>query len=219
MPQVMHPETIDPSMFKLSRELAFLKEFSFYLAGGTGLSLQKGHRKSFDFDFFSDKEFLPEELSTVIKKEKIPMQGEMRRHGTLYCVLGEVKTSFIFYDAPLLFPLLTFNSLDIADWRDIVTEKLRTVGDRGQKKDFYDLHLGIRELGIDTIVELASKKYGRNINYFHLLKGLTYFEDADKNPEPIILDRTLSWQEIRKYFVTHVKDFERAFNKIIQVEK
>ena len=31
---------------------------------------------------------------------------------------------------------------------DIITEKLRTVGNRGQKKDFYDLYTGIRELGI-----------------------------------------------------------------------
>ena len=53
MPQAMHPETIDGNMLKLTGELAILGEFSFYLAGGTGLSLQTGHRKSFDFDFFS----------------------------------------------------------------------------------------------------------------------------------------------------------------------
>jgi hypothetical protein len=29
----------------------------FYLAGGTGLALQLGHRKSYDFDFFSEKRF------------------------------------------------------------------------------------------------------------------------------------------------------------------
>jgi hypothetical protein len=27
----------------------------FYLAGGTGLALQLGHRKSYDFDFFSEE--------------------------------------------------------------------------------------------------------------------------------------------------------------------
>lgn len=30
---------------------------AFYLAGGTGLALQLGHRKSNDFDFFSEKPF------------------------------------------------------------------------------------------------------------------------------------------------------------------
>ncbi len=209
----MHPEIIDDNMLKLSRELAILKEFSFYLAGGTGLSLQTGHRKSFDFDFFTDKKFLPEELSSVIRKNKLQIQGEMRRHGTLYCILADVKTSFIFYDAPLLFPAVKFNSIDVADWRDIITEKLRTVGDRGQKKDFYDLYIGIRELGIDKIVEFSFKKYGKNVNYFHLLKGLTYFEDADKNPDPMTLDKTLSWPEIRNFFISHSKDFENAFSK------
>ncbi|MBI4844637.1 MAG: nucleotidyl transferase AbiEii/AbiGii toxin family protein [Nitrospirae bacterium] len=211
----MRPETIDGNMLKLSRELGFLSEFSFYLAGGTGLSLQTGHRRSFDFDFFTDKEFLPEELSSAIRREKLPMQGEMRRHGTLYCALSDVKTSFIFYDAPLIFPVIKFNSIYIADWRDIITEKLRTAGDRGQKKDFYDLYIGIRELGIDKIVEFSLKKYGKNINYFHLLKGLTYFEDADKNPDPIIMDKALSWPEIRNFFMAHSKDFENSFGKII----
>lgn len=215
MPQAMHPETIDDNMLKLSRKLDFLREFSFYLAGGTGLSLQTGHRKSFDFDFFTDIMFLPEELSSAIIREKLPMRGEMRRHGTLYCVLSDVKTSFIFYNAPLIFPAIEFNSIYIADWRDIITEKLRTVGDRGQKKDFYDLYIGIRELGIDKIVEFSLKKYGKNINYFHLLKGLTYFEDADKNPDPITLDNTLSWPEIRNFFISHSKDFENSFSKII----
>lgn len=215
MPQAMHPETIDGNMLKLIGELSILREFSFYLAGGTGLSLQTGHRKSFDFDFFTDKEFLPEELSSVIRKNRIPMQGEMRRHGTLYCVLEDVKTSFIFYDAPLLFPVIKFNSIDVADWRDIITEKLRTVGDRGQKKDFYDLYIGIRELGIDSIVEFSLKKYGGNVNYFHLLKGLTYFEDAENNPDPMTLDKTLSWPEIRHFFMSRTKDFENSFSKII----
>ena len=210
----MHPETIDDNMLKLSMELAFLGEFSFYLAGGTGLSLQTGHRKSFDLDFFTDKEFRPEELSSFIRRKKLPMQGEMLRHGTLYCILSDVKTSFIFYDAPLIFPLVRFNSVSVADRRDIITEKLRTVGDRGQKKDFYDLYVGIRELGINKIVEFSFRKYGKSVNYFHLLKGLTYFEDADKNPDPITLDKTLSWPEIRTFFISHSKDFEKAFSKI-----
>lgn len=59
----MHPEVVEPDMLQLSNQLGFLKEFSFYLAGGTGLALQLGHRKSFDFDFFTSKEFIPEELS------------------------------------------------------------------------------------------------------------------------------------------------------------
>ncbi len=49
----MHPEVITSKAKKL---LLKCNNFSnFYLAGGTGLALQIGHRKSIDFDFFTSK--------------------------------------------------------------------------------------------------------------------------------------------------------------------
>jgi hypothetical protein len=207
----MHLETIDESMLTLSKKLDFLKQFSFYLSGGTGLALQIGHRKSFDMDFFTPKEFVPEQLSMNIEAQKLKIESEMKSYGTLYCILENVKTSFIFYEGVLLFPLQNFYSLNVADWKDIIVEKLRTVGDRGQKKDFYDLYYGVQKLGIDAIVEFAYKKYGKKVNYFHLLKGITYFEDADKNPEPLLLDKNIRWDDVKKFFLNKVRDFENAF--------
>jgi hypothetical protein len=212
----MHLETAEPNMILLSKRMGFLKEFSFHLAGGTGLALQIGHRKSFDLDFFTYEDFSPEELSSIIKRHNISSEGEMRSHGTLHCILEGIKSSFIFYDGLLIFPLLEFNALNIADWRDIVAEKLRTVSDRGQKKDFYDLYFGIQKLGIENIAELSVRKFGKRVNYFHLLKGITYFEDADKNPEPMLLDKTVTWEEVKNFFTTHVKDFEKAFGNFVK---
>ena len=40
---------------KLSKHYANLDDWGFYLAGGTALALQLGHRQSVDFDFFSQK--------------------------------------------------------------------------------------------------------------------------------------------------------------------
>jgi hypothetical protein len=47
----MHYEILDENRIKI---LPLLKNFKddFYLAGGTGLALQIGHRDSIDFDFF-----------------------------------------------------------------------------------------------------------------------------------------------------------------------
>lgn len=210
----MHLEAIDDNMLQLSKNMGFLQDFSFYLSGGTGLALQIGHRKSFDFDFFSNKEFLPEELSSAIKGHKISAEGEIRRHGTLHCVLSGVKSSFIFYDRQLMFPAIKLNSLDVADWRDIVTEKFRTVGDRGQKKDFYDLYFGARRLGIHALVEFAHKKFGKSVNYLHLLKGIAYFDDAERNPDPMLLDKSASWEDLKDFFISNAPDFEKAFSRI-----
>ena len=139
----------------------------------------------------------------------------MRGRGTLHCILEGVKSSFISYKTRLLFPLLKFHALDIAEWRDITTEKLRILADRGQKKDFYDLYAGIQLLGINDLAELSFKKFAKSVNYFHLLKGLTYFEDAEKNPEPMIIDESVTWDNIKNFFLTHIRDFEIAFGKVL----
>jgi len=211
----MNIEAVDGPMLNLSKALGFLHGLSFYLAGGTGLALQIGHRKSYDMDFFTPGDFLPAELSSIIRSHHLTIEGEITGHGTLHCILEGVKTSFILYNEQLIFPLKDFHSIYVADWKDLTVEKLRTVADRGQKKDFFDLYFGVQRTGIEMLVELSHKKFGRRINYFHLLKGITYFEDADKNPDPILIDESVKWNEIKGFFLDNFKDFENAFGKTI----
>ena len=48
-----------------------------YLAGGTGLSLQLGHRVSVDFDFFTTKEF--DEQKIIEKLSRLPLPFQLER--------------------------------------------------------------------------------------------------------------------------------------------
>ena len=41
---------------------------TFYLAGGTGLALHLGHRRSDDFDFFRAQALVPQDLLTVLRE-------------------------------------------------------------------------------------------------------------------------------------------------------
>jgi hypothetical protein len=43
------------SLLKMLAEQEFIRNF--YLAGGTALALQIAHRRSLDFDFFTDADF------------------------------------------------------------------------------------------------------------------------------------------------------------------
>ena len=45
---------LDKKRQEVLKKLSFLKEkeYGFYLAGGTAVALQLGHRDSIDFDFF-----------------------------------------------------------------------------------------------------------------------------------------------------------------------
>ena len=66
----MFLEVLDRKRKKLLPRLAFLKKYDFYMAGGTALALQLGHRTSIDFDFHTQKKFdsrkLREELDILI---------------------------------------------------------------------------------------------------------------------------------------------------------
>ncbi|MCX7792969.1 MAG: nucleotidyl transferase AbiEii/AbiGii toxin family protein [Thermodesulfovibrionales bacterium] len=207
----MRIEVIDDKILSLTERLGILKDFSFYLAGGTGLALQIGHRKSFDMDFFTSQNFFPEELSSLLRIKGFSVEGEIRSALTLHCILDDVKATFIYYSEPLLFPVIPFNSIEVADWRDIVIEKIRTIADRGQKKDFYDFYSGVRILGIEETVELIHKKFSEKVNYLHLLKGLVYFEDAERSPEPVLLGDAPPWDEVKNFFIKNISSFERAF--------
>lgn len=61
----MHQEVLTNEAGKLLPQLKFFNEF--YLAGGTALALQIGHRISVDFDFFSAKELKKDLLSEIEK--------------------------------------------------------------------------------------------------------------------------------------------------------
>jgi hypothetical protein len=54
----MHDEILTSTQKRVLRKLAPLAtKNGFYLASGTGLALQLGHRQSIDFDYFNAKEF------------------------------------------------------------------------------------------------------------------------------------------------------------------
>jgi hypothetical protein len=54
----------------------------------------------------------------------------------------------------------------------------------------------------------------RNAGSAHLLKGLSYFEDADRNPEPLLLNKGVKWDEVKRFFLNNIQEFERAFSRV-----
>jgi hypothetical protein len=64
----LHFKVLDDKRKKILPQLISLKD-RFYLAGGTALALQLGHRSSIDFDFFSQIPF--DNLNLYIEIEEI----------------------------------------------------------------------------------------------------------------------------------------------------
>jgi hypothetical protein len=201
---VWRPEVIAASAEKAALALSRTAVLTgFYLAGGTGLALHLGHRRSQDLDFFRAEPFSEEDLAQAAREAGEFTVVSKAPH-TLHIVMGGVKVSFLGYNYPLLFPLQEFLGMQIADPRDIACMKLSAVAGRGTKRDFVDLYAAAIRFDLGQIFDWFDKKFaGSVVNRVHLRKSLLYFQDAEKDPMPDML-LTLSWEEVKRFFLAEV---------------
>ncbi|MFZ5376526.1 MAG: nucleotidyl transferase AbiEii/AbiGii toxin family protein [Patescibacteria group bacterium] len=170
----------------------------FYLSGGTGLSLQLGHRQSEDLDFFCERDFSPELILSQLKELAEVSSVEIAQ-GTLNVFMGDVKLQFLNYPYKLLESLQNVKSINISSVLDIACTKIITISSRGSKKDFVDLYFILKHYSLDMIFTAIDKKYEKvNFNSGHLIKSLVFFIDADQQPMPRLIDSETSWEEMKK---------------------
>ena len=172
-----------------------------YLAGGSALALQFGHRRSEDFDFFSPKEFSPDELSHLLSRLGT-FEPTFAKGITLLGIFDRIKFSYFQYKYPLIAATTTYAGVAIARPEDIAAMKLAAVMDRGKKRDFVDLFvLAHRGFPLEAMFALYDKKYrALENNVFSLLRAMNYFDEAETTDMPEMLI-ALSWDEIKKFFI------------------
>lgn len=171
----------------------------FYLAGGTGLALQLGHRVSVDLDLFTQRHF---EARAV--RDALRLAGGFRvdqlAEGTLHAEVGGVQLTFLRYDYPLLFEVTRFKELTVASPRDIACMKLEALSSRGSRRDFVDLYFVLQRFPLRDLLGWFERKYASAApNQVHLAKALTYFVDAEQEPMPRML-QPADWKQIREFF-------------------
>lgn len=170
----------------------------FYLAGGTALALQIGHRTSVDFDWFIPKLGDPEILFRKIKKPGIDYTVVSVDIETVYLNINNIQISFIGYDYPLLAPkiLLPEYEIYLASPDDIACMKLSAIGSRGSRKDFVDMYFLIKQFRpLEDYLRLYIQKFGtRDVG--HIVRSLVYFNDAEAEPEIKIVE-PLSWDDLK----------------------
>ncbi len=165
------------------------------------MALQLGHRVSEDFDFFRTHAYSVRKLHEVLQAAG-PVEMLQEDDRTLTVILSTTKLSFFSVPDPFLFSSRPYLFFEIPDPRDIALMKLAAVSGRGSRKDFIDLHTILRGgLTLDQRLQWLPKKYGeKRINTYHVLKSLTYFEDAEREPMPTMLE-PFDWEECKAFFV------------------
>lgn len=183
---------MDGAVETASTLASWLPMQKFYLSDGTALALQKGHRRSKDFDFFTlhPLEVLPElpELDNLLKRfrraewiHKSPEQIDWRLDG--------VSVTLLAYPFAHDFDFRTWRGITVADPKDIALQKAYALGRRARARDYIDLHAIMKAglMSIDEIIDRAQHTYGNAFSPRLFLQQLTYTHDlADKDKDEAV---------------------------------
>ena len=199
-------DAIDPATLGLLKKLMAIPALAgFRLVGGTALALQLGHRISLDIDLFTDAEFeVSEILDALAKFDAVTVLGE--KPNSLNLIIDGVRTDLIRYAYPILSDVIVADNIRMLSKDDIGPMKLSAVTTRGAKKDFYDIYFLLNSYSLADLFELFQRKYPK-IETFHVLKSLTYFEDADTEPSPQLLE-PVTWQAAKERIVRAAREMD-----------
>ncbi|MDX2133763.1 MAG: nucleotidyl transferase AbiEii/AbiGii toxin family protein [Saprospiraceae bacterium] len=201
---MLHLRAVEPGTLELLRSL-MLEPFLApnFLVGGTALALQMGHRLSIDLDLFTHQPFDGAILLEHFKAQ-YQVQALTITDTIFILVVNGIKVDCVQYRYPFAFPLVQVGGIRLADIRDIAPMKLDAVTKRGSKKDFVDMYYLFELFSPIQILEWYDQMF-RHSTSFHVVRSLTYFEDAEQTEMPVVLDQGVSWEKVKKRMIEVVK--------------
>jgi hypothetical protein len=196
----MYWDILDQSRLNILPKLTNLAD-KFYLAGGTGMALQLGHRDSIDFDFFTKDVFSSVEMFEKIKKAfngEVVVKTQDEKETLTVEINDNIKLSFFRYNYDLVKPLVTTEFFQLASVEDIGCMKLAAIVSRFLLKDYVDLYWILQSISLSDLINLNQKKY-RDLDTNLVLKSLVYFDDVV--PEPILFKNKMevSFEKVKEF--------------------
>ena len=156
-----------------------------YLAGGTALALQLGHRISVDLDFFTPHQFRENAVELMLEKTGV-----------------YTKVSMFYYEYPLLEETFPFEGIQLAGKKDIAAMKIHAIEDRGTRRDFIDTYVLAQEYPLQTMLEYYQQKYACLEDHLYtIVRALNYFEDADAEVEMPRMLIDMHWETVKEFFL------------------
>jgi len=201
---MLHTTTVAPNTLELLIELMqkpYLQGFN--LVGGTSLSLQIGHRISIDLDMFTTEPFDTNDLKSKLEDDFPAFQVILESQNTLITNINDIKVDFIRFKYGFAYPIIIEDQIRLANVKDIASMKLDAITGRGKKKDFFDLFFLLKRYSLSELLSLYQEKY-QHSTIFHVVKSLSYFDEAEAEPDPIIIDKKVNWMTVKKVLAKEV---------------
>ena len=193
---MLQHKTIEPGTLQLLKELQsfpLLQETR--LVGGTALALQLGHRSSVDLDLFGTIPFSADEIRDALSENHSLTIVKESKNINIYLIDG-VKVDIVNYKYHWIDSPVREEGVTLAGIKDIAAMKIAAIVGRGTKKDFIDLFFLLKQFSLREVLDLYLQKYPDG-SIFIAMKSLSYFEDAEPDPMPVMFD-VVSWETVKQ---------------------
>lgn len=195
----MHPEILTKNQLDL---LPLINRFTsdFYLVGGTAVALQLGHRRSIDFDLFSDREFANEKLLAKTRRFYPIDKVYLKNKGQMTIDIHGVRLTW--YQFPFVVPhrVKWQEVITMPDLMTIAAMKIYALGQRAKWKDYVDLYFIFQKLPFQQIIKKAKALFGGEINERLVREQLDYYADVDySQPIEYLTGRAVSDAAVKKF--------------------
>jgi len=201
----MYPEALTLKAKRIFNKIGNFPKF--YLAGGTGLALQLGHRISVDFDLFWQKE-IPKNLFSQIKRifKDSKIEVIVNHPEQLTVTIEDIHLTFAKYPFPVISKFITYKGIKILPALEIAAMKAYALGRRATLKDYVDLYFVMKEkiTTLKKIIKFCGRKYGKEFDPRLFLEQLIYSKDIEEI-EIQFLKKKVSREEIERFFEKKIK--------------
>jgi len=167
--------------------LSFISSFkrNYYLVGGTAIALHIGHRRSIDYDLFTDKTINKSLIKKKVFELKYSKQTLFEDIDQMHFLINEVKITFFNYPYPVKHNEMVKNYISMPSLPALSAMKAFALGRRAKWKDYVDLYFIIKDYySINDISKEAKQIFGDLFSEKLFREQMSFHEDIDYS-EPV----------------------------------
>jgi predicted nucleotidyltransferase component of viral defense system len=183
----------------------------FYFTGGTALSeFYLHHRLSEDLDFFNEEEFDNDQIIQFINKVSGLLGAKVKMTRRDRMVIFElikkdrlvIKLDFVYDPFKRLKQGRKVQGISVDSLEDIGANKLMTITQRSEVKDFVDLYFWLQKFTFWDLFYFVKKKFRVELDFVWIATNFLKINNFDKMPRMIV---PLELKNLQDFFKEQAK--------------
>lgn len=196
----MHNNILTNEQRKL---LPLIKAFSkdYYLVGGTAIALHIGHRRSIDFDLFTEDDIRRRSIRNRIAKDGFALESVLyEAFDQLHVIVNSVKITFFNFPYEVVHPIDFEGIIRVPVLLDLAALKTYALGGRAKWKDYVDLYFVLKNYhDLKNILSRAAEIFGNSFNSKLFREQLCYFDDIDYSEQVEYAGKEIEENKIKEF--------------------